>query len=71
MGNSNQKNNRTHTHPRGERLSGAALRDHLATSHGWSSAMLRKRGQIEGGRYAEAWHDNAHKTQHLDNPKGT
>lgn len=60
-----------HTHSADERMTGAELRDHLRDFHGWSSGMLRKRGDIEGGRYALAWHENAHKTAHLDNPKGS
>lgn len=59
-----------HTHDRGERMTDETLRDHLAESHGWSFGMVAQRGFIEDGGYARAWHDNAHKTAHLDNPKG-
>lgn len=67
----NEKNNRTaHTNPKRGRMSDAELRDHLMESHGWSAAMYQQRGQWEQGDYPRSWHDNAHKTAYLDNPKG-
>lgn len=60
-----------HTHRGRVKMTNAALLEHLESSHGWTPDMVRQRGTIEGGSYARAWHQNAHKTAHLDNPRGT
>jgi hypothetical protein len=52
-----------HSHPEGEeRMRPDELRLHLATHHGWTTAMFRK-GRAdgeEGVRYMEGWHRNDH-----------
>jgi hypothetical protein len=59
---------RKHDH-KGAAVVGESLLTHLVSHHGWTEGMVKRRGELDGGAYAQVWHLNTHDTAKLDPPE--